>query len=78
MAGLLGDVRTAREHPPFIARDAIYSRRENCYLRTTYEPGWIKVVVNYRPLPPQGIWIGEIITAYPIRRPEPQETPLWP
>ena len=78
MTGRLGDVRTAIEHPTRIARDAIYPRRENHYLRTGFDPGWIKVVVNYRPVPPQGTWFGEIITAYPVRRPEPEETPLWP
>ncbi len=78
MASRLGEVRAAIEHPTLIARDAVHPRRENHYLRTVAEPGWLTVVVNYRPIPPQGTWFGEIITAYPVRRPEPEEKPLWP
>lgn len=78
LTGRLDEVRTAIEHPTLIARDAKYPRRENHYLRTVGGPGWIKVVVNYRPIAPQGAWFGEIITAYPVRRPEPEETLLWP
>jgi hypothetical protein len=78
MAGRLGEMRTAIERPTLVTRDAFYSRRECHYLRTVAEPGWMKVVVTYRPTPPQGTWVGEIITAYPIRRPEPEEMPLWP
>ena len=38
----------------------------------------MKVVVNYRPVPPQGTWEGEVITAYHARRPKSKEAQLWP
>lgn len=78
MADRLNEVRTAIEHPDRITRDIVRRHRENHYLRTTSEPGWIKVVVQYRPVPPQGTWEGDIITAYPVRRPKPKEERLWP
>ena len=78
LASQLDEIRTAIKHPDLVTRDARYARRENHYRRAPFGLGWIKVVVNYRPVSPQGAWMGEVITAYPIDRPEPKEAPLWP
>ena len=78
MAGRLGEVRAAIAGPDFVNRDAAYPRRENHYRRTPSGRAWIKVVVNYRPVPPQGTWAGEVITAYRTEQVDPKEAPLWP
>jgi hypothetical protein len=78
MAGRLDQVRTAVEQPDFVTRDSEYPRREICYRRTPSGQGLMKVVVNYRPAPPQGTWIGEVITAYRIDERNIQEVQLWP
>jgi hypothetical protein len=73
MAGRLHDVRTAIEQPTVVTRDLEYRHRENHYRRFSSERDWIKVVVQYRPIPPEGTWEGTIITAYPVKRPDPRE-----
>jgi hypothetical protein len=78
MAELMDDVRVAIEQPDLVTRDARYARRENHYRRIPSTGGWIKVVVNYRPVPPQGTWEGEIITAYHVPRPVAKEAKQWP
>ena len=78
MADRLGDVRLAIGRPTLVARDVTYPRRENHYHRTPDGQGWLKVVVKYRPIPPQGTWQGEVVTAYPVDHPKRKEAPLWP
>ena len=78
MAEFMGDVRLAIEHPDFVARDARYPRRENHYRRIPTTGNWIKVVVKYRPVTPQGTWEGEVVTAYHVPRPKSKEAKLWP
>lgn len=78
MADKLDDVRIAIERPDLVTRDVRYGRRENHYWRIPTTGRWIKVVINYRPVPPQGTWEGEVITAYRVPRPNPKEAKLWP
>jgi hypothetical protein len=52
--------------------------REIHYPRTPSGQGWMRVVVNYRPVPPQGTWAGEVITAYRIDERDVKEVQLWP
>jgi hypothetical protein len=78
MVGRLGAVQTTVEHSDFITRDREYPHREVHYRRTPSEQGWIRVVVNYRPVPPRGTWVGEVITAFRIDRRDIEEEPLWP
>ena len=66
MANRLEEVRAPVEHPDFVTRDVGYRQRLIYYRRTPSRQGWIRVVVNYRPVPPQGTWAGEIITAYRV------------
>ncbi len=75
MADRLDEVRTTIEQPDLLARDGDYRHRENHYRRASSERNWIKVV-QYRPVPPQGTWAGEVIIAYRVKRPDPQEEPL--
>jgi hypothetical protein len=78
MAGRLDEIRLTVEQPSLVARDVKYPRRNNHYRRVLVEPGWLKVVVNYRPIPPQGTWLGEVITAHPVDGPKRKEALLWP
>lgn len=78
MAELMEEVRQAIEHPDVVARNARYPRRENHYRRIPVTGKWIKVVVKYRPVEPQGTWAGEIVTAYPVPRPKSKEAKPWP
>src|SRR4051812_49839836 len=57
----LDEVRTAFDRPDLVTRDREFSHRENHYRRTPSHRGWVKVVVNYRPVPPQGTWAGEVV-----------------
>ncbi len=78
LAARLDEIRTTVEQPDFITRDRRFGHRENVYRRTTSAPGWIKVVVHFRPIPPQGAWSGEVITAYYVDRRNAAEVTLWP
>ena len=78
MAGRQADVRAAVEAPGLVVRDPQYSRRKRCYRRTPSGRRWLKVVINYAPVPPQGTWAGEIVTAHFVREPDPKEEQLWP
>jgi hypothetical protein len=73
MADRLDEIQAVVERATVVARDLDYRRRENHYRRMEFGRNWIKVVVQYRPVPPQGTWEGEIITAYQVRRPDPRE-----
>jgi hypothetical protein len=55
MANRLETIRPAIEQPSYVTQDADYLHRENSYRRTPSGRRFIKVVVEYRPVPPQGI-----------------------
>ena len=78
MAARLAEVRLAIERPTLVTQDATYPRRECHYRQTSDGQGLIKVVVKYGPIPPQGTWLGEVVTAYPVDNPKRKEAPLWP
>jgi hypothetical protein len=74
----LHQARAAIERPDLATRPADYPQRV-CYYRAI--PGSrlrTKVVVHYRPVAPQGTWIGEVITAYRTDHVGRQEMHLWP
>ncbi len=76
MAPHLGDIREVIAHPIVVTRDLKYPRRENHYGILSPALGMIRVVVQYRPVPPQGRWVGEVVTAHRIRKPDPREEDL--
>jgi hypothetical protein len=74
----LDEVRTTIEQPDFVTRDARYHHREIHYHRRASGQGLLKVVVQYRPVPPQGTWMGEVVTAYHVRKHKRTEVLLEP
>lgn len=78
LTGRLHEVRQAVENPSLVTRDLRFRHWENYYAPSTVETGQIKVVVHYRPVAPQGTWLGDVITAYPVREPNPREERLYP
>ena len=74
------EIREAGESPDGVTADATFPRRENFYRsRQTGRGGrFLKVVVRFQPVPPDGTWAGEVITAHPARRIKPGEDQLWP
>jgi hypothetical protein len=78
LADRLDDVRAAIEHPDFVAQDVRYYHREIHYRRVASGQGFLKVVVQYRPVPPQGTWAGEVITAYRVKKRKSREVLLEP
>ncbi len=72
------EVRVAVEDPDRVTRDVDFSQRE-CFYRT-WLPGrlMLMVVVHYRPVPPQGTWLGSVITAYSVGLVKRQEVQRWP
>ena len=78
MEDRLDYVRLTVEQPNFVTRDRRYPHRENFYRSEPAGSRWIEVVVHYRPVPPQGTWEGEVITAYHLKRRKIKEVPLWP
>jgi len=78
LANRMDEIRAVVEHPEFVTRDRQRARRECFYSRELSGPLFIKAVVQYRPVPPQGNWEGEIISAYPVDEPKPEEARLWP
>lgn len=79
IAGRVDEIQSTVEFPDLVTRDATYAHRENHYRRATHFAPYLKVVVvHYRPVPPQGTWTGEVITALPARVIHPQEHQLWP
>jgi hypothetical protein len=78
IADRLDEVRTTIEQPDFVTRDARYHHRENHYRRMKPGRGLLKVVVQYRPVPPQGTWVGEVITAYRAKKLKSSEVLLEP
>lgn len=77
-ASRLVEIGPTIEAPDVVTRDAEYPHRENHYRRPSPDRSYLKVVVQYRPAPPQGTWTGEVITAHPTERIIPEETQLWP
>jgi hypothetical protein len=78
IADRLDEVRATIEQPDFVTRDARYHHRENHYRRMASGQGLLKVVVQYRPVPPQGTWVGEVITAYRFKTRKSTEVLLEP
>ena len=78
MADRLAAIRPTIEHPGYVTQDANYPHRENYYRRTPSGRRYLKVVVAYRPVPPQGTWAGEVVPAYLTRKIKRQEAQLWP
>ena len=76
--GRENELRAAVERPDRVTRDAFIAVRECLYRRTTGPRPWLKVVVHYRPVPPQGTWAGSVITAYPAPEVKRKERQLWP
>jgi len=70
-------IRHIVEYPAQVTLDADYAHRECFYSDLTRGLG-LKVVVQYRPVPPQGTWIGTVITAHPARAVKRGETRRWP
>lgn len=78
MAGLATEVRDIVEAPDLVTADAAYPNRECCYRRPAPRRIFLKVVVRYLQVPPQGTWAGEVRTAYPTKRISRREPTLWP
>ena len=78
MADRLDEIRATVEQPDFVTRDRGYPRREVYYRYTPSGQGFIRVVVNYRAVPPQGTWVGAVITAFRVEGRQPEEVQLWP
>ena len=74
----LGDIRAAVETPDVVNADARYPRRENHCRRAGAAGSYLKVVVAYRPVPPQGTWAGRVVTAYHTGTFPQKEQNLWP
>jgi len=77
MEAYVEDIRRTIENPAQVNRDVDYAQRECHYGPIDAGRRRLKVVVHYRPIPPQGTWVGEVITAYPAREVDPKEEPLW-
>jgi hypothetical protein len=73
MADRLDEIQTVIEQPTVVTRDRDFRHRENHYRQIDIGKNWVKVVVHYRPEPPQSTWEGEIITAYQVQQPDPRE-----
>ena len=78
MADRLDEIRATVERPDFVTCDRGYPRREIHYRYTPSGQGFIRVVVNYRPVPPQGTWAGEVITGFRVEERNFEEVQLWP
>ena len=76
MAGREVRVLAAVERPDLVTRDADYPRRE-CHYRRVSPRRYLRVVVNYRPVPPDE-WAGEVVTAHYRQDVKRGEHPLWP
>ena len=78
MVDRLDEVKLTIEQSEFVRRDVAIASREVFYARSTVGRARMRVIVPYRPVPPQGTWRGEVITAHPNQRPRLTEDPLWP
>lgn len=78
MVGRWDEVKRTVEDPEFVRRDRRISAREVFYRRTAPGRARLRVVVHCRPVPPQGTWRGEVVTAHPAERTAANEEPLWP
>lgn len=71
------DIRRALEDPIRVTIDATFAHRE-CFYAECAPSRMVKVVVHFRPVPPQGTWRGAVVTAYPERKVKPGEVQRWP
>ena len=78
MVGRLANVRATVEAPEAVTRDRTYPNREVHYRRPPGELRYVRVVVRYLPVPPDGTFVGEVITAHWIGMVEQRETHVWP
>ncbi len=78
MASRIADARATVDPPERVNRDATRPHREVSYRRTSSGRHWLRVVVHYRPVPPQGTWAGTVITAHFVKAVPTKEAPLWP
>jgi len=78
MAGPLFEIQSAVGRPDRVTRDPTRHHREIAYRRPSPNHSRLRVVIHYRPVLPQGTWVGDIITAHPTERVDPKEEPLGP
>lgn len=78
LVGAEQEIRTAIEAPDTVTRDATIPHRECLYRRSRLGRPLLKVVVQYRPVPPQGTWAGEVVTVLPVPKVKRKERRLWP
>jgi transposase len=75
-------VRQAVENPVEVRWDQTKHRNEVFYrrwqLRRRGPRSWLKVVVRFTTDPLTNRQSGEVLTAYPMRRPKPGEVRRWP
>lgn len=68
LASRIGEMRDAVERADHVARDVDHPHRDIHYHRRSSDRPWLRVVVHYRPVPPQGTWVGRVITAHYFSR----------
>ncbi len=73
----LAHLRATVEIPHVSTRDAQYTSRACHDWRTAPYRLWLKVVVHHCPVPPQGTWAGQVITAYRTTKIV-EDDDLWP
>lgn len=78
LAGHEAEVRLTGAAPDRINIDADHARREIYYRAFGTGRRMLRVVVNYRPVPPQGTWVGDVVTAHPTFRHKRGEQHRWP
>ncbi len=66
------------EDPDRVTGDADFTQREEFYRSTGPDQWDLKVVVHYRPVPPQGTCEGGVVTAHPTKRVDATEVPRRP
>lgn len=78
MAERESDIRLAVEAPDHVNADVDYAQREVCYRSLGRGRRFVRVVIHYQPVSPQGSWRGRIITAHLTFREKRGEVRLWP
>lgn len=78
MATRVDEARATVEQPDLVTRSAGYPHRECFYRNVPLGRLKTKVVVNFRPVPPQGTWQGRVVTVHRTRRVGPEEEQIWP
>ncbi len=72
------DVRGAVEAPTRVTADADFAQRECSYQSLGAGRRTLKVVVHFRPVPPQGTWVGVVVTAFYVTSDKRREVQRWP